>query len=366
MKLSQLNVIPTSRETIDVFGGYNHNLRIGDGEFYDMENLTSTYYPVLAPRSKRGTYQYPEGSGDNHKPNGLISKDALCYVDGTKLFINNKEITGLDLTDSPKQLVSMGAYIIIMPDKKYVNTKNFNDLGRIEAEFEVTEARYEMCKADGNTYTDVPKSSTAPENPTNMQLWIDTSTTPHSLKQYSASQSVWNQVATTYIKISAVNIAQNFKQYDGVKMTGFPPGRKEFEDLEGKVNILYGAYHDKGEEDGSRAEGTDDYIMVVGFLDEADTYKSNLRLERRMPILDFIIESNNRLWGCRYGEDIDGNIVNEIYASKLGDFKNWECFMQISKDSYTASCGTDGQFTGAITHLGYLLLLQVIYRIQGL
>ena len=363
MKLSQLNVIPTSRETIDIFGGYNHNLRIGDGEFYDMENLTSSYYPVLAPRGKRGTYQYPEGSGDDHKPNGLVSKDALCYVDGTKLFINNKEVIGLDLTDSPKQLVSMGAYIIIMPDKKYVNTKDLTDIGRIEAEFEVTKARYEMCKADGNAYTDNPKelqSSTAPENPTNMQLWIDTSTTPHTLKQYSASQSIWNQIATTYIKISAANIASAFKQYDGVKMSGLP-NRTEFKDLEGKVNILYGAYHDEGDEEVGRDEGTDDYIMVVGFLDEVDTYESNLSLKRRMPVLDFIIESNNRLWGCRYGEDIDGNVVNEIYASKQGDFRNWECFMQISTDSYSASCGTDGQWTGAIAHLGYPIFFKENY-----
>ena len=366
MKLSQLNVIPTSRQTIDVFGGYNHNLRIGDGEFYDMENLTSSYYPVLAPRGKRGTYQYPEGSGDSHKPNGLISKDALCYVDGTKLFINNKEIIGLELTDTPKQLVSMGAYIIIMPDKKYINTKDFTDIGNIEAEFKVTQAKYEMCNADGNTYTDVPKSSTAPENPTNMQLWIDTSTTPHILKQYSEYNSVWNQIATTYIKISAANIAKSFKQYDGVKMTGLP-NRTDFKDLEGKVNILYGAYHDEGDEAISRAEGTDDYIMVVGFLDEAGEIESNLCLERRMPLLDFIIESNNRLWGCRYGEDIDGNIVNEIYASKQGDFKNWNCFMGVSTDSYSASCGTDGQFTGAITHLGYPLFFKenYIHKVYG-
>ena len=360
MKLSQLNVIPTSREGIDVFGGYNHNLRIGDGEFYDMENLTSSYYPVLAPRGKRGTYKYPEGSGDDHKPNGLISKDALCYVDGTKLFINNKEIIGLDLTDSPKQLVSMGAYIIIMPDKKYINTKDFTDMGRIEAEFEVTQAKYEMCKADGNTYTDVLKSSTAPEEPTNMQLWIDTSTTPHVLKQYSESQSIWNQIATTYIKISAAHIAKNFKQYDGVKMSGLPD-RTEFKDLEGKVNILYGAYHDEGDEEIGRAEGADDYIIVVGFLDEADTFESNLRLERRMPMLDFIFESNNRLWGCRYGENIDGDIVNEIYASKQGDFKNWECYMGITTDSYFASCGTDGQWTGAIAHLGYPIFFKENY-----
>jgi hypothetical protein len=69
--------------------------------------------------------------------------------------------------------------------------------------------------------------------------------------------------------------------------------------------------------------------------------------------MDFIVESENRLWGCRYGEDNNGNIVNEIYASKLGDFKNWNCFMGISTDSYAATLGTDGQFTGAIAHLGY-------------
>lgn len=69
--------------------------------------------------------------------------------------------------------------------------------------------------------------------------------------------------------------------------------------------------------------------------------------------MDFIIESKNRLWGCRYGIALNGQMVNEIYASKLGDFKNWNCFAGISTDSYAATVGTDGQFTGAITHNGY-------------
>ena len=54
MKLPILQELPTSREMIDVFGGYNHNLRIGEGEFYDMKNLTSSDYPVLSPRPQRG------------------------------------------------------------------------------------------------------------------------------------------------------------------------------------------------------------------------------------------------------------------------------------------------------------------------
>ena len=365
MKYPTLTEMPTSRNTLDVFGGYNHNLRIGEGEFFDMKNLTSSYYPVLSPRNKRGVYATPSS------PNGLISKDALCYVDGTKLYINKEEVAGLVLTDSPKQLVSMGAYIIIMPDKKYVNTKNLTDFGSIEASFPSTEdpitVTYEMCKVDGTVYTNTFKSSTPPENPTNMQLWIDTFSVPNALKQYSSTNATWSQRATTYIRISAPNIARSFKQYDAVKITGLPSDISQFKDLEGKISPLWEAYHDKGDASIGRGEGTDDYIVVVGFLDEVYTRESQFRLEMTMPTLDFVIEAGNRLWGCRYGEDANGNIVNEIYASKLGDFKNWNCFMHLSTDSYSASCGTDGPWTGAITHLGYPLFFKenYVHKVYG-
>lgn len=370
-----LESIYSSRDMVDVFGGYNHNLRISESEFYDMKNLTSSHYPILAPRGKRGIYEFPEGSGDTHSVNGLISKDALCYVDGRKLYINNYEVVGLELTDTPKQLISMGAYLVIMPDKKYVNTKDLTDYGNIEAAFNIDKstisASYEMCKIDGNGYGDVTKSASAPENPTNTQLWIDISSTPNSLKQYSESNKTWNAIATTYVKISAPNIAVSFKQYDAVKITGLPSELTQIEDLEGQISTLWDAYHDEGEknEEGNvvRAEGTNDYIVVIGFLGDIATKESPLCIERSMPALDFIIESGNRLWGCRYGEDINGNIVNEIYASKLGDFKNWNCFMGLSTDSYTASCGTDGQFTGAISHLGYPIFFKenCLHKVYG-
>ena len=71
-----------------------------------------------------------------------------------------------------------------------------------------------------------------------------------------------------------------------------------------------------------------------------------------MPDLDYVTEAENRLWGCKYGL-VDGETVNEIYCCALGDFKNWNQFMGLSTDSYAASVGTDGPWTGAITHLGY-------------
>ena len=117
MKYPTLYSQKSSRQMIDTFRGYNHNLRIGEDEFYDMKNITSDHYPVLSPRGKRGVYASPVS------PNGLIAKDALCYVDGTE-FVMNEYRVDLGLNNAPKQLISMGAYVIIMPDKKYINTKD--------------------------------------------------------------------------------------------------------------------------------------------------------------------------------------------------------------------------------------------------
>ena len=122
MNYPTLTEIPTTRQTVETFGGYNHNLRINDGEFYDMKNLSSSNYPVLSPRGKRGVYTKDGKSVTVFNPNGIICKDRLCWVSGGTFFIDGYSLTGLELDpDTPKTLVSMGAYVVIFPDKKFVN-----------------------------------------------------------------------------------------------------------------------------------------------------------------------------------------------------------------------------------------------------
>lgn len=342
MKYPTLNELNTSREMIDVFKGYNHNLRIGDGEFYDMKNLSSDSYPVLSTRSKRGIYATPSA------PRGMVAKDALCYVDGGDFIINEYRVS-MGLDDNPKTLISMGAYVIIMPDKKYINTEKHSDRGEIEAIVTTTGAvTFELCKVDGSDYGDVPSQATPPTEPNNLDLWIDTSEVPHQLKQYSDTTAMWSTIATTYIKISSPGIGKPFSVNDGVTIEGV----KDLPDLNASMVIW--------------AKG-DDHIVVTGILDKVTTQETAITVARRMPTMDFIIESENRLWGCRYGPALNGEVVNEIYACKLGDFKNWNCFMGISTDSYAASVGTDGVFTGAITHLGYPLFFKenYLHKIYG-
>ena len=351
MNYPMLSETDIARQMTDTFGGYNHNLRIADGEFYDMKNLTSAYYPVLSPRGQRGVYAAPTA------PQGMIAKDALCYVDGSAFVIGEYRVDmGLsaDAQKRPKQLVSMGAYVVIFPDRKYINTADLTDYGDIDASFTTTgTVTFSLCRMDGTAQDVTYTQDTAPASPSNMDTWLDTSSEPHTLRQYSATTGVWSFVATTYIRIEATGIGAAFAQYDGVTISGLKGVvTGQLAEIDGSMVIW-----DRG----------DDYLVIVGILDAEQTVDSAVTVRREMPKVDFVIESQNRLWGCRYGTANNGDVVNEIYASKLGDFKNWNCFMGLSTDSYAASCGTDGQFTGAVTHLGYPLFFKEnhLHKVYG-
>ncbi len=373
MKYPTLQEFNTSRQMIDVFGGYNHNLRIKEGEFYEMTNLTSADYPVLSPRPKRGEYASPT------KPLCMVSKDALCYVDGSDFYINKYKVEGLSLDDTlvPKSLISMGAYVIIMPDKVWVNTQPKEDeeqFGNIEATFTASTgtASYTLCKVDGEEFknkvydeegnvtgeVDVPATATEPAEPKNLDLWIDTSSEPHTLKMYSETERMWVAIPTTYVKIAfsgtTLDLTKLFSEGDGLTFEGIEP--TSLSELEDTPIVVWGVGNN--------------YLIVTGILDAVhnqDLTEEPITVKRRIPNMDFIIESENRLWGCRYGVAINGEVVNEIYASKLGDFKNWNSFAGISTDSYVASVGTDGQFTGAVTYLGYPIFFKesCMHKVYG-
>ena len=333
MLYPRLQASKATRQMIDTFRGYNHNLRVADGEFYEMENMTSDFFPVLSPRGKRGIYKSCEGL------TGIIAKDSLCYVDGSGFVIGDTRVEmGLD-EGTQKELVSMGAYVIIMPDKKYINTIEPDDRGDIEASYVSSGAvTFRLCSITGEAITPATVGAEAPANPANGAMWLDTSATPNALKQYSESSGMWVSVASTYIRIECAGIGEKFQKYDAVEISGVKS--EKLQDLNASMVIW-----DKGP----------DFVVVAGIVDQVITQAASegaVTLERRMPNMDFIVESENRLWGCRYGLNRKGETVNEIYASKLGDFKNWSCYMGLSTDSYAASCGTDGAFTGATAYMG--------------
>jgi len=89
------------------------------------------------------------------------------------------------------------------------------------------------------------------------------------------------------------------------------------------------------------------------------TETASVTIKREVPDLLFIIEADNRLWGC--------NDKNEIFGSKIGSHNNFNVFDGLVTDSYTCNVGTAGPFTGAINYNNNILFFKddFIHRIYG-
>ncbi len=351
-----LNETSVYNRVTDKFLGINKNVITSDGEFNFTENVTTDSYPALSSREKRGTVTAL------NSPSGLAMKDSLVYADGADLYYNGERVAGITLSTvpekCPKTFVSMGAYICIFPDRLYLNTADMTDFGSMEMSWEAQtgqSAAYTLCKGDGTAYKTPYISDEEPENPENGDLWIDTSGEVHALKQYSKTMSMWAETAATYIKIEAPGIGQNVSKGDGVRLSGCVYSGSD-EAMKKQIDALNGTVIVR--------ERGDNFIVVTGIIDQAYTQSTDsagaVSVKRKVPEMDFVTECQNRLWGCYYGIE-DGRTVNEIFCCKLGDFKNWEVYQGISTDSFRASCGSDGVWTGAVTYLGYPLFFKENY-----
>lgn len=334
MILPFLSPVSRERTVLSRFGGYCHTRTCGDGQFFDMKNLSSREAPLVRPRKQRGKVR------QFSRPNGLFGRDKLCWVDGTDFFYNGFRVG--TVSDTEKQFVGMGAFVLIWPDKKYYNiqTGEFGDLGAsVTTEGSVS---FTLSQADGTAYEGYTASAEAPASPENGALWLDTSQTPHTLKEYSSASQMWVEIAVTFVKLTFANLGKLFRQYDGVTVSGCTaPG----ESLNGQTII--------------QSRG-DDWIVIPGILDTAFDQTEPVTVSREIPDMDFLTESENRIWGC-------SSKNHEIYACKLGDPTNWNCFEGISTDSYSATIGSDGDFTGACTHLGNVLFFKEdnIHKVWG-
>ena len=353
------------------FYGLNNNEIIADGEMHDMKNMSGTGYPLLTLRKKRGISDWNLDGQPVVPLTGIHGRDQIVYIRGTKVYYNHNEISGLTLSTAeamlPKKIVSFGAYVCIWPDEKYFNTADVTDYGDMNRAWTAggNTLSLIMCRNDGTNYdmTQINPGTTPPSNPTDKMYWLDESGSVDVLRQYSALTDEWVEVASTFIKISGTGIGTGLKEYDAIDISGLAlaavdPDPKVAAQLEllNASNIIYGC--------------GDDYIIVAGLLSQAiatgDLTSADVHADLLIPDLDYVCESNNRLWGCKYGL-VNGEVVNEIYASKLGDFRNWRCYMGLATDSWTASVGTDGPWTGAITQRGYPVFFKenAIHRVSG-
>ena len=343
MRWPRLNETSRSREVVTTFAGYNHTLACREGEFFDMQNMTASHYPVLSPRDRRGIVRQLTD------PSGVLDKEKLMWIDGTTLYVDGEAVDlgpvflSSDPSMCPKTMTKMGAYVVIMPDKVWYNADD-GSAGYMESEYQLASGTlsFTLCDTYGNGVDWQTPSYWETHTPTEGSYMLQTVNGATTLSVWSDITNSWNVVANTYVRIAANGIGAGFDQDDGVEIT-IDNSAAQWDyasqlfvnDLgDGKLS-LNTQIHSK----------TDNAITVVGILQAKARSFSNMPITvvRKVPDMAFLTECNNRLWGC----DKSGH---EIYCCKLGDVKNWNSFQGISTDSWAATIGSDGVFTGAVTY----------------
>ena len=282
-----------------VFKGYDHRLGAGDGTLWDMENLTGDYYPLLGSRKPR--YSVEEIA----KPNGFYCHDGKWWVNGNKLYKDGTlkaTLTAYE-TDVYRTMVSLGAYIVILPDKMYYNT---------------------ATSASGTLGATTTQTGATIKNGT-----------------YAGESAVGNTIYKSGVDWASLG----YHVGDAVTITDVNDGAYSITDPVIIREISGGELH--------FYENTfwDD-------PDHADVTGLDLTITRSVPDMDFICENENRLWGCK---------GDHIYACKLGDPFNWNVLDGLSTDSYQVDVGSVGDFTACCSYLGYPVFFKEehIYKVYG-
>lgn len=297
----QQSLIPGAKQVkmTTQFPGYNHTEIIADGEMFDTKNLSGDGFPVVQQRKRRGICAFPAVE----KLGGIYNLDGLVYTKGTKVYYKNTEVEGIAVSTAdemlPKQIVGFGSYVCIWPDKVYFNTIDKKDCGLMErnwsSENRTVQPYVIMCRGDGTDYdsTEITVGDTAPADPANGALWLDTRGDADVLRQYSTPMSSWVEVATTFVKIYGEDIGKGIEQYDTVTIKNLRASeytgnknKKRLQELNGD-NIVY----DCGE----------DYIVVAGLIRNTVNVNKMLQVNRSVPDMDYLCVSKNRIWGCKYG-----------------------------------------------------------------
>lgn len=401
-KLPELYDEDTSRTSIDTFLGVNKAPRIGDGEFSDMQNLTSDYFPNLAVRPRRGKPYLP--SAKNPRSISVYAGDDglfyPVYVDEIEKKVGEtvETVTGIVLhnvksekihriplgltSEGDKQIITMGAYLIVLPDMMYVNTKKPDDYGPISdavnaetafpwAEYAYLTADMVVCDEHGVLPKYVqqadPTETAAVESVKNGEMWHQVGM-EDSLYRWDEDRPGWVK-EPSYLRVtiggnsgsfqlgSVLHFHEPLKAGDSVVVSGLYR-----EGILGEGGVKDGPHQVMWVEDYKAPEGvmgSGQVIVLPGTSFDASLRFSDsdgvsrIEIKRWIPRMDMVCENANRLFGCRYGDDGQGNFVNEIYVSARGSFLSWGVGTRTDDSPMIFSVGIDGAFTGAITYDGY-------------
>lgn len=336
------NIKPLTEQTIE-FKGLNKNTYVEDGELRDMKNMTSGFYPSLYQRNSRGLYNLPINAKN---PISMLCKKEKLALLCTREIYNGGTVTERIDFFYDGELIPEIADLAI------------NNLMPFTNDTQMVSINTKICFFPQQIYYDI-----FTEEAGDLSYHKESST----IGEYNATiEETGDGQIIRFTDDDVVDEGLDF--FNGLEI-GDAISLQCFLTIE---DVLV----DKYEEISTLIMGFDlveiDDIfypcLIIpseSFLEFAEegvttgTLKSII-LDKSCPELDYVMEYNNRIWGV-------SNAENTIYASKLGDPRNWQYFQNTSLDSYYAEQGTDGDFTGLAAYQGQLLFFKenYIHKIYG-
>lgn len=303
---------PVNRRVIE-FKGYDVQNVIDDGSMRDMRNLTADEFPCLYPRKQRGVY-----SDVYMSPSTIMArKEKLAVCDETSFWYDGERI--FDFTSGytgERQMEAINTRIVIFPDKMYYNTET-GEYGPLNNEVHASSIAFHKDQTTKQTCCTI--------------------TLP-------VGQSL-----------------SGFKKGDTLNFNGLSKAIKGY--TTGEDNNIRHAIIERIDYDENKiyfSEGVINYPTEAeeDFVDTGEL-ANGFDMEREIPDLDYILEYDNRLYGCK------GNM---IYVSKLGDPTNFFFFgTGTAESSYQVEVGTDGDFTGIAPFSSHILFFKenCVHKLYG-
>lgn len=309
---AKVSKIESVTESAEVFGGIDRSNGTPLGYWQELKGLDFTAYPALRTCKPFSYMELPDGiTGYMFKNGGIVyTKADGIYIDGKK--------TAVELSTGEKRLVGMGAYILILPDEALINTA--------DDPISVTyPTRHEL---KGSLY-EYNQNQTRPTVAIFKRLYIDVAKDSAELSYYSEGNQIKIAYSyggkTKYLTARIKSISEESYTRSGCV----------------SINLDTSVYNDTlyFYTEGRRMEN----FRVVCI--------KNATVSMKIPQMDFIVEHNNRLWGCSSAD-------HEIYCSKLGSAVEWGNYDGISTDAWAATVGSDGDFTGACVYANSVLFFK--------
>lgn len=329
-KLPDMRYGPDYRQSRQAqFGGLKHCRACGDGEIYDMENVSLDEVPLLKAREKR--FKLGLSTMEDRAIEKIYADNGkLLLVAGGNLILRGVGTLITDLrTNVRRQFVRFGDRVVLLPEMRLLNLiydikgirESADDLPEIAQEYDAYAVRNIVTLP--NFYDIYVYNGTA---------WINNGRFDQPMEADTGVQpaALFDENSITVSMTQAFDYMTQlcgFKTGDAVTISGCAEVPEN-----NKTAIIREITGDSSE-------------CVLRFSDncftlpegETSVTETNVRIRREIPEMDFLFECNNRMWGAK---------DKRIYASKLGDPTNWYCFDGLSTDSWAIETQTKGKILG--------------------